>query len=155
MYTKRERFPQYLLTPTSFFQNGFDLFDRAGTEKIHSSKVIDLLRGLGQNPLTADVKKVLEESELVGKEVDFPTFVTIYDTFAKRPSHANFADMMEAFKTMDREGNGKCFSGELKMVLENIGDKLETDMYDALIKQHEAEDGYIVYEAMIKGVMSG
>ena len=131
------------------------MFDLSGSEKIMSRKVIDLLRGLGLNPLTSEVDKVLKDSELEGKEVDFPTFVTIYDQFMKRPTHANFADMMEAFKTMDRESNGKCFSGELKMVLENIGDKLETDMYDALIKQHEAEDGYIVYEAMIKGVMSG
>merc|ERR1711962_481133 len=87
-------------------KSGFDMFD--------------LLRGLGLNPLTSEVDKVLKDSELEGKEVDFPTFVTIYDQFMKRPTHANFADMMEAFKTMDRESNGKCFSGELKMVLENI-----------------------------------
>ena len=131
------------------------MFDRAGTEKIMSSKVIDLLRGLGLNPLTSDVNKVLADSDITNKEVDFATFVTIYDQFLKQPSHANFADMIEAFKTMDREGNGKCFSGELKLVLNNIGDKMSDAEYEALIKPHEAEDGYIVYEKMIKAVMSG
>jgi len=139
----------------SVSQSGFDLFDLAGTEKIMSPKVIDLLRGLGLNPLTSEVQKVLEDSELTNKEVDFPTFVTIYDQFSKRPSHANFADMIEAFKTMDREGNGKCFSGELKLVLNNIGDKMSDAEYEALIKPQEGEDGYIVYDKMIKAVMSG
>merc|ERR1712007_273369 len=43
-------------------KEAFTLFDKVGDDKIASEDVIKLLQSLKLNPLTADVKKVLEDS---------------------------------------------------------------------------------------------
>merc|ERR1712096_264176 len=45
-------------------KEAFTLFDKVGDDKIASEDVIKLLQSLKLNPLTADVKKVLEDSQL-------------------------------------------------------------------------------------------
>ena len=67
-------------------KEAFVLYDKVGDDKIDSVDVIKLLQSLTLNPLTADVKKVLEDSQLDKTRVDFPTFVSIYEQFQKRPS---------------------------------------------------------------------
>merc|ERR1719474_1213695 len=79
-------------------KQSFGLYDGVGDDKIDSADVIKLLQALALNPLTADVKKVLEDSQLDKTRVDFPTFVSIYEQFQKRPTIANHADLMEQFQ---------------------------------------------------------
>merc|ERR1711993_228080 len=106
-------------------KEAFVLFDNVGDDKIDSEDVIKLLQSLKLNPLTADVKKVLEDSQLDKTRVDFPTFVSIYEQFQKRPAIANHADLMEMFKCFDREGNKMVFGGEFRQVMNNLGDVME------------------------------
>ena len=135
-------------------QDAFTLFDKKGDDKVDAVQIIDILRGLGLNPLTADVQKVIKDSGLAETRVDFPTFVSIYEQFLKRPTIANFADMVEMFKTFDRDGS-KNFGAEMRQVLHNLGDTMNEVQIDAMIKPHENADGYIPYEAMLKAVMDG
>merc|ERR1712212_771413 len=53
-------------------KEAFVLYDKVGDDKIASEDVIKLLQSLKLNPLTADVKKVLEDSQLDKTRVDFP-----------------------------------------------------------------------------------
>lgn len=117
--------------------------------------MIDVLRSLGLNPITADCDKLIKDSDLKDKAVDFPTFVTIYDQFKKRPCIANHADMMEAFKTFDRDSSGNVFGAEMRQILLNLGDKMSEGQVDFLIHPHENQDGYLPYDALIKFVMAG
>ena len=66
-------------------KEAFVLYDKVGDDKIDSVDVIKLLQSLTLNPLTADVKKVLEDSQLDKTRVDFPTFVSIYEQFHRQP----------------------------------------------------------------------
>merc|ERR1711872_302494 len=74
-----------------------------GDEKVDPGQIIQILQSLGLNPLTADIQKVLKDSELDKTRIDFPTFVSIFEQFQKRPTIANHADLMEMFKCFDRE----------------------------------------------------
>merc|ERR1712243_2806 len=136
-------------------KEAFVLYDNVGDDKIDSGDVIKLLQSLTLNPLTADVKKVLEDSELDKTRVDFPTFVSIYEQFAKRPTIANHADLLEMFKCFDREGNKMVFGGEFRQVLNNLGDVMDEKDIEFFIGPLEKEDGYVPYEDLIKNVMSG
>merc|ERR1712200_211212 len=129
--------------------------DKVGDDKIASEDVIKLLQSLKLNPLTADVKKVLEDSQLDKTRVDFPTFVSIYEQFQKRPTIANHADLMEMFKCFDREGNKLVFGGEFRQVLNNLGDTMTEAEIEFFIGPHEKPDGYVAYEDLIKFVMNG
>jgi len=136
-------------------KDAFTLFDKKGDDKVDADQIIDVLRSLKLNPLTADVKKVIKDSSLANTRVDFPTFVSIYEQFMKRPTIANFADMMEMFKTFDRDGSKNVFGGEIRQILLNLGDKMTEGETDVMITPHENADGYIPYEPMLKAVMSG
>lgn len=136
-------------------KEAFTLFDKKGDDKVDSEQIIDLLRSLGLNPLTADVKKVIKDSSLAGTRVDFPTFVSIYEQFMKRPTIANFADMNEMFKTFDRDGSKTVFGGEIRQILLNLGDKMTEAEIEVMIMPHENADGNIPYEVMLKAVMAG
>merc|ERR1711872_218389 len=87
----------------------FDMFDKIGDGKVESSQVIDVLRACNQNPLTADVAKIIEESDLKGKRVELEQFCATYE------------QMMEAFKTFDRDNAGEIAVATLRQLLVNIG----------------------------------
>jgi len=136
-------------------KEAFVLFDSIGDEKIDSADVIKLLQSLELNPLTADVQKVLVDSSLDKTRVDFPTFVSIYEQFQKRPTLANHADLIEMFKCFDREGNKMVFGGEFRQVLTCLGDVMEEKDIEFFIGPQENADGYVLYEELIKFVMNG
>merc|ERR1711872_65413 len=95
----------------------FDIFDKTGAETCASADLCGMLQSVGLNPITADMAKVIKDSELEGKQIDFPTFVSIYEQFKKRPTIAAYADLMEAFKTYDREGNGQISGAQLRNMM--------------------------------------
>merc|ERR1712142_1278640 len=136
-------------------KEAFVLYDKVGDDKIDSADVIKLLQSLTLNPLTADVKKVLEDSQLDKTRVDFPTFVSIYEQFRKRPTIANHADLMEMFKCFDREGNKMVFGGEFRQVMNNLCDVMEEKDIEFFIGPQENADGYVAYEELIKFGMNG
>lgn len=49
------------------FKEAFQLFDRTGEGKITYSQCGDVMRALGQNPINAEVLKVLGNPKLEGK----------------------------------------------------------------------------------------
>jgi len=136
-------------------KDAFTLFDKKGDDKVDAGQIIDILRGLTLNPLTADVQKVIKDSGLAGTRVDFPTFVSIYEQFLKRPTLANHADMIEMFKTFDRDGSKNVFGGEMRQILAILGDKMTEAEIDTMVGPHENAEGYIPYETLIKFVMAG
>jgi Ca2+-binding EF-hand superfamily protein len=135
-------------------KDAFDIFDKTGNEHVDSEDIISVLRALGLNPITADCKKVITDSNL-GKEIDFPTLVSIYEQFSKRPVVANMADMMEAFKTFDREGGGFIPGAQMRQMLLNLGDVMTEQEVNVMVTPHENADGDIKYEDMAKAVMAG
>lgn len=51
----------------SEFKEAFSLFDRTGDGRITYSQCGDVMRALGQNPINADVLKVLGNPKIEGK----------------------------------------------------------------------------------------
>ena len=130
------------------------MFDKVGDDKVCFSQIIDILRSLKLNPLTCDVDKVIKDSGLEGTRVDFPTFVSIYEQFKKRPTIANYDDLVEMFKCFDRENSKMVFGGEFRMVLTNMGDTMNEEQIEKMIAPSENGDGYINYESLLDFVLS-
>ena len=134
----------------------FDMFDKIGDGKVEASQVIDVLRACNQNPLTADVAKIIEESDLKGKRVELEQFCAIYEQISSAPGQATYEDMMEAFKTFDRDNAGEIAVATLRQLLVNIGDTLTEEQADVIIGKYEdAERGAISYQGMIKSLIGG
>ncbi|XP_065648394.1 myosin light chain 6B [Hydra vulgaris] len=132
----------------------FDLFDKIGDGKISDVQIIDVLRACGLNPLTNDVEKIKKDSSLVGKRIDLETFCPIYEQIASMSGQATYEDMVEAFKTFDRDQTGTISAGELRQLLVNLGDTLTEEQADVIVQPHEDEKGAVSYHQIIKHLMA-
>lgn len=97
---------------------------------------------------------MIKDSSLEATRVDFPTFCSIYEQFKKRPSLANYDDMIEMFKTFDRDNSKTVFGGEFRQILLNMGDTMDEEEIEKMVSPSENPEGYIPYETLLDFVMS-
>ena len=56
-------------------------------------------------------------------------------------------EIVQAFKTFDREGNGFIQSTEIRRVMTNLGNKLSDDEVDEMVREADLDgDGQVNYE---------
>lgn len=135
------------------FKDAFSLFDERGDGKVEKTRVPDIVRSLGLNPLKQDVEKVKENLKSNKDRISFEEFLPIYVPLAKKQA-GSAEEFVEALKMFDREGNGKIRAAELRRMLTAIGDKLTESQADVIVGIHEVKGGFVDYEKLVSEVMS-
>lgn len=133
----------------------YELFDKKGDGKIECQQIIDVLRACGLNPLKPDIDKIIKESDLEGKRIELETFCGIYEQMSKAPGQATYEDMLEAFKTYDKESNGIITGAQIRQLLINLGDTLTESEADTILSGHEDDNGNVSYANLLKSLMGG
>ncbi|XP_020917397.1 myosin-2 essential light chain-like [Exaiptasia diaphana] len=134
----------------------FYLYDKVGDDKVESSQLGEVLRGLGQNPTNAEVKKNIAEIDPEGtRRISFEEFLPIYQSFRGKKPKFSTDDFVDSLKVFDIDGSGMISEGELRHLLTSLGEKLTDEEVDTLVHGLEDKQGQIDCEQFISNVVSG
>merc|ERR1712147_2025 len=92
------------------------------------------------------------------KFIKLEEFYPIYSDVKKSKETGNFEDFIECLKLYDKMENGTMMLGELEHILLSLGEELEREEVDILIKEccdPEDDDGFIPYEPFLRRVCAG
>ncbi|EDW16097.1 calmodulin-related protein 97A [Drosophila mojavensis] len=131
------------------FKEAFLLFDKENSGVINSRQLGNLMRSLGQNPTDIELKDMLNDVDVTGKEqIDFDKFCSLMCRHAQENDLDE--EFREAFMIFDRNEDGFISPAELRFVMANLGEKLTDEEIDDMIREADFDgDGKIDYEEFI------
>ena len=135
------------------FKEAFALFDKDGDGTITTKELGTVMRSLGQNPTEAELQDMVNEVDADGSgTIEFPEFLNL---MAKKMQDTDSEDeLVEAFKVFDKDGNGFISAAELRHVMTNLGEKLNEEEVDEMIREADQDgDGQVNYEEFVKMMM--
>ncbi|CAK9293570.1 unnamed protein product [Gordionus sp. m RMFG-2023] len=137
------------------FKEAFALYDRDADGKILVTELGTVMRCMGQAPTEADLKTYIEEYDTKKTGlIEFGDFLKIVQTHSTNRSF-NEAEIREAFRIFDKDGNGFIGAAELRHIMSNLGEKLTEEEVDDLLKMADSnQDGQVKYEDFVTLIMS-
>ena len=132
------------------YKEAFNLFDRNGDGNITTAELGTVMRSLGQNPTEAELADMVNAIDTDGNGViNFVEFVRLMVSKARNQDSEE--ELKEAFKVFDRNGDGTVNAAELRHVLTHIGEKLDEDEVDDLLREADIDaEGQIKYADFVK-----
>lgn len=111
------------------------------------------MRSLGYQPTEEEIEDIISQADLDGNgTIDFDEFIQMMPAASRNERAENAEEeMREAFQIFDADGNGKITSEELRLIMENLGEKLTDEEIDDMVKEADIDgDGEINYEEFVK-----
>lgn len=135
------------------FQEAFMLFDTKGDGKIPGAQVGEVVRALGQNPTEADLRRLMQ-SQKAGDRVAFDTFLPILHAVSQKKMTDSVDEFVEGLRHFDKDGAGYISSAELRHMLTSLGEKMNEEEVESLIRGQEDSKGNVNYEEFVKMVLA-
>lgn len=128
------------------FREAFKIFDKDGDGKIDRQELGTVMRALGQNPTQREIDDLVNEMDQNNDAaINFAEFLTMMARQVKEQDVE--AEILEAFKVFDADGDGKISQAELVRVLTTIGEKLTEDEAKQMLQAADTDsDGQIDIE---------
>lgn len=136
-------------------KEAFDEFDKDGSGTITTKELLPVLRSIGQNPTEDEILGLVIEYDVNGDgTIDFDEFIEMMTKHTQETVDQT-AEMREAFKIFDRDGNGYIDFAELKTVITRMGEPLTDKEADEIFKQADSNgDGKLDYDEFVQMMLS-
>lgn len=128
----------------------FALFDKDGDGKIPISELPPLLRALNRIPTPTDMATITNKYSSSGciTPSDLSYLLT---TIPPIQTDQVKAELIAAFKILDKEGKGRVGSEELKRLVMSVGERMSEGEAEEMIRMGDPErTGFIEYEKFIQ-----
>lgn len=136
------------------FREAFSLFDKDGDGTITTQELGTVMRSLGQNPTEAELDELVEEVDADGSgTIDFNEFL---DLMAEKMRNFDTdEELMEVFRSMDKNSNNSLTKDELKTVLKALGEQVNEQDIDAMMKILDTDNkGFLTEDDFIRIMLS-
>ena len=134
----------------SEFRAAFELFDKDRDGLIKTKELGSILRNLGQYPSESELNTLIKEVDMDGSgTIEFKEFLCLM--IRKMKDSDPEKEFMEAFKAFDRDGNGFISEMELRLIMNNLGEKVSSEEIELMIKEVDNNyDGQIDFKEFVK-----
>ena len=138
------------------FREAFEQFDKDNDGSISLRELSQVLKSLHlSNDFTQDqINSVMEKAgnSNTGK-MNVDDFISIMSAKYKDTDTAE--EVIAAFRTFDKDGNGTIPANELKHIMITLGERLTDEEVDEMIREADINgDGFIYYEDFVKSMLS-
>mmetsp|Transcript_61771 Transcript_61771/g.133869 ORF Transcript_61771/g.133869 Transcript_61771/m.133869 type:complete len:168 (-) Transcript_61771:70-573(-) len=141
------------------FTDAFNIWDKAQQGTIPFSDFPALWRSIGQNPTEAELKEIIGITDTGSGHFNLDRFLRICESDNPRYLKDNIRpeQLIESFKTFDKDGKGTITIPQLRYMLQCLGDRLDEAEADEFIafcdKLDEQKVGFIDYEKLVMELM--
>ncbi|XP_036332207.1 troponin C-like, partial [Rhagoletis pomonella] len=143
--------------PFTVLRNAFNAFDAEKNGYINTAMVGTILSMLGHQLDDAMLAEIIAEVDEDGSgQIEFEEFTTLAARFlVEEDAEAMQAELKEAFRLYDKEGNGYITTGVLREILRELDDKLTNDDLDMMIEEIDSDgSGTVDFDEFME-VMTG
>ena len=136
------------------YREAFELFDKDKDGTISAKELANVMKSLNQDPSEHELNEMIKEVDLDGNGcIDFEEFVTLMNKKSKETDVEE--EVINAFKVLDKDGQGTISTSELKHLMTTQGDKLTEEEVEEMIKEADFDgNGIINYEEFVRMMMT-
>ena len=136
------------------FKEAFDIFDKDKDGYITIKELDQIMKKLGQAPTESELQNMINEVDIDGNgTIDFREFLGIMTKKLKETDSED--ELIEVFKIFDSDGNGLINSNELLNVMVTLGEDINKEDINDLIKEVDHDgDGFINFEEFIRLILN-
>ena len=147
-YTKKLDIPEEKIAE---YKEAFDMFDKDGSGTISVTEIVKIMRNFGYPIKKAEAQKLIQDIDDNGDgEIDFEEFVTLMEKQTNYVEETDEELVLRAFKSFDKDHDGKITNYEFKYILTQMGDKFSEDELQQLFKECNLDiNGTLVYQDFI------
>eukprot|EP01118_Nematostelium_gracile_P002921 TRINITY_DN13367_c0_g1_i1.p1 TRINITY_DN13367_c0_g1~~TRINITY_DN13367_c0_g1_i1.p1 ORF type:complete len:153 (-),score=55.46 TRINITY_DN13367_c0_g1_i1:104-562(-) len=125
----------------------FKVLDKEKKGFLTKEQIPLAIRALGKNPTETEMKALLNE---VKEKADLSEFKTLYRNCKGKSPQDQDREMRNAFQALDSGSTGFIHEAELRQILANLGDALNSQEVNALMREAKAnEKGLIEYNEFV------
>ena len=137
------------------FKSAYKAHSKDDETPLQNKDLGTVVRSLGLYPSEADVARMIEEFDAEGMGwIDIADFLKLMAREIKEPVMTE-EEIRAAFRVFDKESNGFIPATELRHVLMGVGEALEEEEMEELIRNAEVDgDGQVNYEDFVTRMMS-
>ncbi|KAK3578507.1 hypothetical protein CHS0354_007759 [Potamilus streckersoni] len=137
------------------YYEAFKLLDTEDNGTITTKELGTAMKSLGQNLTEVELREMIKKD--MNKDgdgtIDFPAFLAMMGMLRNTTTFME-EEIKEAFKVLDKDGDGFLNTAELRRVMIDIGEKLTDMEVNQMIEEADAdEDGQINYEEFVAVLM--
>ena len=147
-YTKRLAIPEDKINE---YKEAFDMFDKNKKGTISAADITKIMKNFGYPISRKEVESMIAQMDTSGNgELDFEEFVTFMQKQTQIIEESDEDQVLKAFKSFDKDHDGKITNYEFKYILTQMGDKFTEDEVNQLFKECNLDiNGTLNYQDFI------